>query len=694
MTALANPPSPAVQNIAQDDAHVDVQIGVLHNANFYGVGSQPNPQRQFRVGVNFLRAGVPRKAEELISEAVMNGYKSAEAAYHWMLAILSGQSLEFLTVTHFDKLRSAREIADSSPRGRWSDAIDVVTGLFDCAVNQEIGKNDTAEIDRVVGALNQLPAARMEEITGNLDMLLSGALQGHVEKTEVKHARANRFRGTRRVRVPLFFEPVPFAPRHMYREPPPVAKARIVWLLVGSLLGIGVVRALLPLMLQSGAILTVAAAAAWVAGSSLYLISVPRWRFLTRPAVPRRADDGRRAGLKWKPEVPHKERRFQHSLSRALHKAFGEYAVDRTSRLAWLEATKPQRKILAQALSEFYSDVKVNEIYWLVRHHARVAAARWRHEAILTPPTQRPSATLTLRCVGSIALLSIATVLASVVNSTGPGYGILLQVLGLVAAACCVPGIDALLQRRYERSTGQASADQRLEIEQAAYKSWQKRLEARPTDIEMGKWLQFDLQHLKATAMELYGLSHQDVIAHLVLTEPDEGCLRARYVFGPVRYSRYIVTIFLLTGSGVRQWRATLDFGSGEERKQERQSFRYDAIAIARVAELGRQWGTTDPTTGRVLLSRALRVMLVDGNADAIDIRIEGFGAGLSDAREQDAQQLYELAIDSSGINSALRVLEAVAADGRQWIQRDRERRRLHARRYADGETGRPGGGA
>ncbi|GHJ48986.1 hypothetical protein Cs7R123_63280 [Catellatospora sp. TT07R-123] len=689
MTTLANPPSPLVQNIAQDDAHVDVQIGVLHNANFYSVGGRPDAERQFRVGVNFLRAGVPRKAEELISEAVMNGYESIEAAYHWMLAILSGQSLEFLNVTHFDKLRSARKIADSSPRSRWSEAIDIVSGLLDCAVNQEIGKDDPAEIDRIVAGLDRLPAERMEEITGNLDMLLSGALQGRVARTEVEHARANRSRGGRQARVPLFFEPVPAAPRLMYREPAPVPRARVFWLLVSTLAWIGVMWALLPLMFQAGAILTVAAATAWIAGSLLYLVSVPRWRSLTLPPVPARTG-GRPAELKWKPEVPPNEKRFRYSVSRALLKAFGEYATDSASRVAWLEATKPQRKIIARELGEFYSDIKVNEIYWLVRHHARVVAARWRHEASLMPPKQRPSARLTLCCAASIALLMTATALAAVVNLTGPGYGMLLQLLGLIAAACCVPGTNALLRRRYERSMGLARAHHRLQIEQAAYESWQERLEARPTDIEMGKWLQFDLQLLKDTAMELYSLSHRDVIAHLVLTEPDPGCLRARYVFGPVRYSRYIVTIFLLTKSGVRQWRTTLDFASGRERKQERQSFRYDAIAVARVAELGRRWRTTDPTPDEVPPSRALRVMLVDGNHDAIDIRIEGFGAGLSDAREQDPQQLYELAIDSSGINSALRVLEAVAADGQQWIQRDHERRRLHARRYADGEPEKP----
>jgi hypothetical protein len=164
---------------------------------------------------------------------------------------------------------------------------------------------------------------------------------------------------------------------------------------------------------------------------------------------------------------------------------------------------------------------------------------------------------------------------------------------------------------------------------------------------------------------------------------------------GRLATTRYIITIFLLTDSGVRQLSTTLVFASAAELNEQRQSFRYDAIAMAKVAEAGRtvhdqrryyQFGRPDMAdpSSKVIYSQVLRIMLMSGDGDAINVLIENFDDDFADYREQDERQLYEMAIDSSGIAAALRVLEAVAADGKQWIERDRERRHRQARLYMD----------
>jgi hypothetical protein len=42
-------------NIAQDDAHVDAQIGVVHgDVKFYKITGNASPEEKYRVGRNYL----------------------------------------------------------------------------------------------------------------------------------------------------------------------------------------------------------------------------------------------------------------------------------------------------------------------------------------------------------------------------------------------------------------------------------------------------------------------------------------------------------------------------------------------------------------------------------------------------------------------------------------------------------------
>jgi hypothetical protein len=55
----------------------------------------------------------------------------------------------------------------------------------------------------------------------------------------------------------------------------------------------------------------------------------------------------------------------------------------------------------------------------------------------------------------------------------------------------------------------------------------------------------------------------------------------------------------------------------------------------------------------------------------------------MPDEQREDREALEELAMDTSGAISALRTLESVAADGREWIAREKERLRRHVADYA-----------
>lgn len=70
--------------------------------------------------------------------------------------------------------------------------------------------------------------------------------------------------------------------------------------------------------------------------------------------------------------------------------------------------------------------------------------------------------------------------------------------------------------------------------------------------------------------------------------------------------------------------------------------------------------------------SRALYLSLK--NSRDISLLVENFEE-LSDKEEENKEQLEELALGASGITSALRILEAVAVEGRGWITEERRRR-------------------
>ena len=219
--------------------------------------------------------------------------------------------------------------------------------------------------------------------------------------------------------------------------------------------------------------------------------------------------------------------------------------------------------------------------------------------------------------------------------------------------------------------------------------SMTKELADRPSDVEMARWLDYDKLYVKNLAMNTAGLANRDLIAHAILTEAGYPCMRARVLFGPLRYSRYRVTVFLLTEAGVRQVSLDLDFLDGTLSYQRRTSFRYDAVSSARVTEVeiwldsGRRSviALNDAHDGRQspqevnspIVSQALRLSLTDGHV--VDVVIEDAVGGFLDQLREDKESLLELALDSSGVKNALRVLDSVAAEGRGWIQEERRRR-------------------
>lgn len=322
--------------------------------------------------------------------------------------------------------------------------------------------------------------------------------------------------------------------------------------------------------------------------------------------------------------------------------------------------------------------------------NAEQTSLRWRSGTLFSYRQQSEPTTRTTVFFGlGIALASVALL---VLLASGFGWSaIFLGAGGYVLVRKVI--VIVALSRAYDAE--QAENDHLLVAENNAYAEWFHTLSDRPTDAEMARWLDLDKSYLTTIALHRCWLTKSDLVTHVVMTERKEGARRARVVHGRPRYSAYVVLVFLLTGSGVREIEVDLEFCTGEARDERRTSFRYDALASARVSETGvrvandRAYlalppGQPEPLEILKLRSREFRLTLLNG--EDIRVVVENF-KGFTDVSLENEPYLLRIALHTSGIAGALHVLETVAAEGRDWIGREQERRRHRSPEWFVGDS-------
>jgi hypothetical protein len=167
--------------------------------------------------------------------------------------------------------------------------------------------------------------------------------------------------------------------------------------------------------------------------------------------------------------------------------------------------------------------------------------------------------------------------------------------------------------------------------------------------------------------------------------------------FGPTRYSSDNLRIFLLTENGVREYEVKLDFSDGSHLTPSTDNFRYDVIVSARVLEIGVRYGDSRhivvdlaqiPHHGPCdfTLAHALNLQL-HGRELRIFIGTNRLRA-LVNGSEEDPDSLLCLDIESSGVEEGHRILQAVAGEGRGWIENERAPQRQFLRQERRGAVG------
>jgi hypothetical protein len=694
-------------NMAQD-SDINMQVGVMHgDAHFYNL-RKDDPREKCRVGLNYLRGNAHRQAEELLREAFMSGCNDARVAYYWTLAILGGRSFDHLEKDDFAGLSTAFELLQIRGRDRWRSALAVVYRLVHCLAEQESrGKPDPAEFGRTMSEFDRLPRQQREEIRRHLDMILAGGIQDQIEARYASGLSSLRMSNDRRDRAWKFFIADPAEP--VLRVPKKVTLDEVTWLLLVP----GTALAVLAVVLLAPAL----AGAAGPADAGFLLLCCgggfvavkSRWQQLRRRDRYRRMTAARTPAPDSGGHSRRDEQRRKQAdlLKKLVDVAFDAYRPKvEPAREHWERSVEGIRNAVKREMLDLYGDwERADQILWLILWHARETFRLWRSRAL---PDARAVRRAPRWCAPLVVLGSVATgigICAVVITAFSADWAATLLAVPLltIGAALAYRAATRIYLEvcRYRDEHDQAARDH--ERQRADYEDWRQKLADRPDDSEMARWLDYDKAHVKQLAMRRYKLTNRDVLAHTILTEARVPCARARVLSGPPRYSMYIIRVFLLTEGGVRQFAVVMNFRNGAIGNEQRTAFHYGAFASAMVDELGMQLDeherkngdeeTSTPSkktqNGRsdtgdsLVLSRTFQLSLM--NSQLIIVRVENFDEGLIDRLKEDPRNLLELALDVAGINGALRILESVAAEGPDWIERERRRRERRLRIYQEG---------
>ncbi|WP_127501665.1 hypothetical protein [Actinoplanes solisilvae] len=668
-------------NQADGNATVGAQIGTLHgNAYVYQTAPTATPEEQFQVAVNYLQGGSPGEARRRIHEVVYaHRLSSAEVAYFWALSVLSGRSLAGLGDQDLEQLEQAFAMAGQHASGRWWRGSATLRTLVSALLG-----NGPEPLDHALRQYSELEYALRQDIERHLSLILSGVAQDYIESLNAQQIRIDRVGDDRTVRVPKFFEADPAEPVAKVARP---ASVDATWL---PLLGGGALALLGAVVLASGvgASSSVAAVVVFLllAGGAYAVIRRGSERaLLNRWRAAREAEftAGTRAPFSG-PGGDSLPRTFSKTIDEYVARAFAEQQpTDQPARDEFWRDTYGLRTALHADLVDLYGlrGVRAEAVRWLVFHHAERIGRKWQAGTLDDFRRRYSPAAFPPAFLGGLAALALAGLIVLLTfSATTACLLVVAAPMLFFGGRFAQQGSLTLYGERRRIAVDNAEFAERWNAEIEAHGRWTAWLADRPTDVEMGRWLSLDLAFFKREVMGDYRLTNRDLLTHLSLTEAAPGSERARDVGGPFRHSAYTVLLFLLTEGGVRQVRVRLDTATGNFSAERRTTFRYDAIGSVQVSEVGLR--QDDGHLGQKIVTRQV-FLLALVNGQSIQVKLDDFADESIACLWENPERLAELALDASGVTSALRVLEAIAADGRDWIalERQRLRRRIPSSR-------------
>ncbi|MER5626432.1 hypothetical protein ABT061_35930 [Streptosporangium sp. NPDC002544] len=643
-------PGTGTTNIADGSATVGIQTETVHgNVYVYQVPTGASPMERFEVGLRCLSGGMPGRARKHIGEAVIDGYVTSRSCFYLLLALLSGRTLQQVPKEDLAPLAFAQKALIGRIDDEWTHAIRVITRLLASLQERDV---DFSVIEK---QLSELKDDRRNEIVRHLEMFLHGPIQDTIWARALDMAKQDQCDRERLQRVWKFFQPEPIGPRVRPPRPPDTTIGSWMLSVTTTALTLAAVGHIGVHAWQHSWPAAALALLLVTAGSYACARGGVEWRFRV---VRLRAKDNERQVVKQ--PVPEG---FASRIGRQFADYFARYVPRNTDRAAWLTQTAGVRQVLRDEVVELYRESRINakRVAWLIRYLVSDVKDRWQkgqlweyRDRLRVPASMKARVAL-----GAVALG------AGMAWLTWGGLNIApFSVVGaaLIAAAAGRFAVDGWLRillehKRY--AADQEEAERLLENRQAAFTRWRRKLSDKPDDREMAYWLDCDRKVLTEEAMQHYKLKPHDVIAHAFIEAPAAPYKRARVRNGPWRYSRYKLLVFLLTADGVRQMTIDLDFERATFHDRRRINYRYDAVAAVQAAEAD---------DGH----RTFELTLVNGHP--ITVEVTGPPPNPEAGVEEDARTVSQVTLDTAGLGNTLHILEGIAAEGKKWINHERER--------------------
>ncbi|MGI5501392.1 hypothetical protein [Lentzea sp. CA-135723] len=673
---------PTMDNVAGPGSNVGQQNTInygettIHHSSTYHVNKGDPPRRRYEVARNFLAAGVSLKAEPLFEGLLREEFRTTECSYYYVLSVVSGRSFSDVDSDLFRKVHDARKIAQSLPDDEWQRAFAVVWRLMRLVRGEVEGQTGRHrdDLDDVLAAFGALPPERQDEINQHLSAIQRGVIQAKLNGAYAHRVVTQRMSGGRAARAWKFFEAEPARPRMFTAadtKAEPKAWQHVViggfvalFALLSSFAGapqvFGVVFAL-PLMI-GGAVLLIHHGGQR-AGTTL-------WQQLRASQV---------GPLRGQPEARSPGHWVRTEFVKEVHRIVDSRFSDARPHVAgdWPGYTSGIRAHLKQRLVELYGNAQVqaSEVSWLAQWHARQVAKGWSTNALLHVDV-RPADRDTLRYRVGMGLAILGLVVLTASGAAGAAIFLAISGYFVVKGATRIRGLKAMsaLARSYD--------EQLFQAESQGYEEWVRLLADRPSDSEMARWLALDKIYLKNDLARRNNLTETDLVTDVVMTEGADGAKRARVLHGPPRYSIYEVQIFLLTQSGMREVRVDLNFLTGEARNERRTVFPYTSLAHASVVESGfRATRGEGDGTREVERLRGHKFCLTLVTGREITVIAENF-RNTDDSALEDESELFIVALQTSGIDTGLPILETAAAEGGDWVAKDRARREQWSRDF------------
>ncbi|MEC3978052.1 hypothetical protein [Amycolatopsis sp. H20-H5] len=641
-------PHPSTHATVGEGAIVGIVGEEVHDVVVYQVLPGASPQQKYTVGVHYLADGIPNRARELIEDARSHGFNHGKVQFHWVLAMLAKRSYRDLTTDERHQLAEFPALCTALPHDAWTPAVTALCRLLECLATHD------ADPRPAITALAALDTEQRAQILRHLDLVLTGGLRDSFWAGTRRAAEATQMSNDRAKRVWAYFHPRPARPRVRRPAPSTVAGRDRVRAVLGSIAcGLAVLYLGQTIVLDAQ-VLPILAYVIAVGAAVGVVRTGHEWRYRSA----RIAANDRLYRLR-----PGRGTTLDDGFARRVDHAFAHYAAGyapRDDSQACLAAISGYQAALRNEIVENYREslIPVGRIRWLIRYETSTLIRQWKRDELFSYRTRyRVEPTTKLRCVVAIIVLlaAAAYIIAhattiSVVPNTAAAV---VAAAGAIAAGA---GWSRIVSERRRVTEEQRDCDEVLASREDAYTRWKDKLDStRPDETEMERWLSADKTLFVARAMKHYKLAWRDILTHAYLQTPAANCKRARGNHAPWRYSRYDLRLFLITRDGVRELSTELDFEKAAFCGEVRNNFRFDAVSSVHV------------TTSSDLNYR-LELVLMNGGPQNIDITDHETS---ETATDESALSLAKMSLEAAGFTNTLHILEGIAAEGKNWIQRD-----------------------